>query len=53
MNVDLAQDKLEIFQAQENLTVILETLEVKTESEIEAKSVMGIETLLDIMSITS
>ena len=31
---------------------ILEALEVETESEIEAKSVIGIKTLLNTMSIT-
>ena len=34
------------------MTVILKALEVETESEIEAKSVMGIETPLNIISIT-
>ena len=32
--------------------IILEVLEVKTESEIEAELVMGIKTPLDTMSIT-
>ena len=32
--------------------MILEALEVETELEIEAESVTGIKTLLDIMSIT-
>ena len=35
------------------MTTILEALEVETESEIETKLVTGIETLLDIISITS
>ena len=32
--------------------MVLEVLEVETESEIETESVMGIKTLLDIISIT-
>ena len=52
MNAGLAQDKLAIFQAQENLTAILEVLKVETKSEIEAKLVAGIKTLLNMMSIT-
>ena len=52
INTDLAQDKLEIFQAQEDLITILEALEVKTKSEIETELVMGIKTLLDIIFIT-
>ena len=36
---------------QEELVIILEALEAETNLEIKAKLVMGIKTLLDIMSI--